>query len=199
MAQARWTRPVVALTAIAVCVLALPGVAEAGWFAYTANRGANTISQYSIASDGSLSSLGATTAVANSAPWDVVVSPDARSLYASYAGSLNAVAEFDIGPDGTLTPKPGHETIAAGGGANNLAISPDGKQLYVANFSGNSSGSTTSAMAACCRRSSSTHCPTGWSRRPSWWLPTVRRRTRRTTRTGRSGSSRRCPTGASAM
>ena len=57
MAQARWTRPVVALTAIAVCVLALPGVAEAGWFAYTANRGANTISQYSIASDGSLSSL----------------------------------------------------------------------------------------------------------------------------------------------
>ena len=76
--------------------------------------------------------------MANSAPWDVVVSPDARSLYASYAGSLNAVAEFDIGPDGTLTPKPGHETIAAGGGANNLAISPDGKNLYVANFSGDS-------------------------------------------------------------
>ena len=113
---------------------------QAGWFAYTANRGAGTISQYSIASDGSLSSLGDTTDVENSAPWDVVVSPDARSLYASYAGSLNAIAESDIGPDGTLTPKPGHETIAAGGGANNLAISPDGKQLYVANFNGNSIG-----------------------------------------------------------
>jgi DNA-binding beta-propeller fold protein YncE len=138
MAQARWTRPAVALTAVAACVLGVPGVAEAGWFAYAANRGTNTISQYSIGSDGALSPLGATTAVTNSAPWDVVVSPDARSLYASYAGPLNAIAEFDIGADGTLTPKPGHETIAAGGGPNNLAISPDGKQLYVANFSGDS-------------------------------------------------------------
>jgi len=48
MAQARWTRPVVALTAVAACVLVVPGVAEAAWFAYAANRGTNTISQYSI-------------------------------------------------------------------------------------------------------------------------------------------------------
>src|SRR6185295_1248605 len=139
-AQARWTRPAVALTAVAACVLGVPGVAEAGWFAYTANRGANTISQYSIGSDGALSPLGATTAVTNSAPWDVVVSPDARSLYASYAGPLNAIAEFDIGADGTLTPKPGNETVPASGTPNNLTISPDGKELYVANFSGDSIG-----------------------------------------------------------
>jgi DNA-binding beta-propeller fold protein YncE len=133
---------VVALTAVAACALGVPGVAEAGWFAYAANRGTNNISQYSIGSDGALNPLvpATTTTVTDSAPWDVVVSPDGRSLYASYAGPLNAIAEFDIGADGTLTPKQGHETIAAGDGPNNLAISPDGRQLYVANFGGNSIG-----------------------------------------------------------
>ena len=194
MVQAGWTRAGLALTAVAVAVCLLPATADAAWFAYTANHGANNISQYSIGSDGSLSSLGATTAVANSAPWDVVVSPDAKSLYASYSGSLNAVAEFDISADGTLTPKTGHETIAAGGSPNNLAISPDGQNLYVANFGGDSISEYHIGDGGVLSSNVVDSFPFGTGPVAFAVAPTARPRTRRTTPTAQSGSSSRSRT-----
>src|SRR3954451_13619433 len=79
----------------------------------------------------------------------VVVSPDGRNLYASGTES-DAVAIFDRGPDGTVAQKPGAAGCIVnapstdispcdntgralnGGDDGELAISPDGKSLYVA-------------------------------------------------------------------
>lgn len=58
-----------------------------------------------------------------------------RNLYISGYASSN-LAIFDVGPGGALTAKPGGP-LPAGNGAEGIAITPDGKFLYVADQDGN--------------------------------------------------------------
>ena len=91
-----------ALVAV-VATLVGPGTArdaQAAPFAYVANEGGASVSQFDAAG-GVLTPLSPPTVPAGSGPVGVAVSPDAGSLYVADASS-NAVSQYDIGPDGTL-------------------------------------------------------------------------------------------------
>jgi DNA-binding beta-propeller fold protein YncE len=76
---------------------------------------------------------------------DVTVSPDGQSVYVTRASSgtcnqfgeciVDGIAQFDVGADGALTAK-STPTVSAGGGGSfptRIAMSPDGRNLYVTN------------------------------------------------------------------
>ena len=73
-------------------------------------------------------------------PYLLVFSPDGKSLYVGgrhpqYA-STGAIVQFDVGAGGALTPKsPAYFT--AGAKLQQIAVSPDGKSVYVTNMSYN--------------------------------------------------------------
>jgi DNA-binding beta-propeller fold protein YncE len=78
-------------------------------------------------------------------PQEVTVSPDGESVYVvNYTARREAdsdghdpgsVAQYDVGPGGALSPK-SPATVEAGNGANSLAVSPDGQNVYVASNDG---------------------------------------------------------------
>jgi len=68
-------------------------------------------------------------------PWAVAVSPDGKSAYVTGIGGGSTVLQYDIHPKtGNLSPKT-PASVAAGGGddPNGVAVSPDGKSVYVTN------------------------------------------------------------------
>jgi 6-phosphogluconolactonase (cycloisomerase 2 family) len=111
-------------------------VSPDGRSVYVTNRG-GTVSQYDVGSGGALTPK--TPAMVSTggsalAP-GVAVSPDDRSAYVSSGAST--VSQYDIGSGGGLTPKT-PATVPAGPpnvafGASGVAVSPDGKTVYVAN------------------------------------------------------------------
>ncbi len=77
----------------------------------------------------------------------IAVSPDGRSAYVVSSDS-NSITRFDLSPSGALTyrgcvadrgargcKKPRHDSL---GGAFDVAVSPDGRSVYVASLSGDS-------------------------------------------------------------
>jgi len=111
-------------------------VSPDGKSAYVANNstdGPDGVSQFDIATDGTLTPKTPATVAAGASPWAVVVSPDGKSAYVS--NSLDGtVSQYDVAADGTLTPKsPATVDVGsgAGSGPNELAISPNGKSVYV--------------------------------------------------------------------
>ena len=104
---------------------------------YVTNRG-GTVSQYDVGSGGALTPKTPTmvsTGGSGLAP-TVAVSPDGKSAYVSNGGA-STVSQYDIGLSGVLTPKT-PATVAAGPpgqgfGASGVAVTPDGKSVYVAN------------------------------------------------------------------
>jgi DNA-binding beta-propeller fold protein YncE len=111
-------------------------VSPNGKSAYVANNstdGPNGVSQYNIAADGTLTAKTPATVAAGASPWAVVVSPDGKSVYASNSAD-GTVSQYNVAANGTLTPK-SPATVNVGSGSesqpNELAISPDGKNVYV--------------------------------------------------------------------
>jgi DNA-binding beta-propeller fold protein YncE len=111
-------------------------VSPDGKSAYVANNstdGPDGVSQFDIAADGTLTPKTPATVAAGDFPWAVVLSPDGKSAYVSNSG-IATVSQYDVAADGTLTPK-SPATVDIGSGAasqpNELAISPDGKSVYV--------------------------------------------------------------------
>jgi 6-phosphogluconolactonase (cycloisomerase 2 family) len=98
---------------------------------YAANANTNTVTQYDVAADHTLSPK-ATPSVAMFDPSFITVSPDGESAYAT---SVNAddVTQFDIGPGGALVPKTPAVAPAAFGLAG-IVISPDGDDAYAASL-----------------------------------------------------------------
>lgn len=109
--------------------------------AYVTNKTDNTISQYTIGLDGTLSSLGAplATGVApNVAPNTVAVDPTGRFAYVANFGANNVgdpnpgttISQYTIGANGTLTS---NGTATTGLNPYSIAIDPTGRYAYVTN------------------------------------------------------------------
>jgi DNA-binding beta-propeller fold protein YncE len=99
-----------------------------------------TISQYDVGVDGSLSPKNPATVMVRLPPASplsgLAVSPDGRSVYVTNVGpsdtKANLIYQFDVGADGTLSPK-NPPSVAAGEGPASIVVSPDGRSAYVTN------------------------------------------------------------------
>ena len=91
-----------------------------------------TVSAFNVASDGSLTSIGASP-VANdqTAPCWVAITPDGRYLFAVNTGS-GSISSYQIAPNGSLTLI-GSTVVSnsSGVGATDASVSPDERTLYV--------------------------------------------------------------------
>jgi DNA-binding beta-propeller fold protein YncE len=105
-------------------------VSPDGRFAYSANLEGDNVTRFSVGANGELEPQG-NTPVGN-APHGIAISPDGESLYVSFAGGT---AQFDVGADGSLTPKT-PAVHASGSGGEDIQITPDGSHLYIATSSG---------------------------------------------------------------
>ncbi|MGH7120894.1 MAG: beta-propeller fold lactonase family protein [Acetobacteraceae bacterium] len=104
-------------------------ITPGGQYAYVANEDDGSISEYSIGTDGSLTSI-ATTAQTTDKPTTLVVDPSGS--YAYVANWVGSVSEYTIGSDGVLTPMTA-PTVPAGSGPVSMSMDPTGTYLYVAN------------------------------------------------------------------
>jgi 6-phosphogluconolactonase (cycloisomerase 2 family) len=81
-------------------------------FAYVANAGGNTVSQYTIGANGALSAMAPATVAAGAAPVSVTVDPSGRYAYVAN-GDDNTVSQYTIGANGALSAM-AQATVAAG-------------------------------------------------------------------------------------
>jgi len=125
-----------ALLAAASLAVASGSAAAAGPFLYAQTSGL-AIAQFSASGTG-LAALSPATVTGRpgASPGLVTVpavTPDGRSLYVPSNG---LVSQYDIAADGTVTPKAA-TSVAAGTTALAVAVNPDGRSAYVANFDDN--------------------------------------------------------------
>jgi DNA-binding beta-propeller fold protein YncE len=110
--------------------------AQAAPFVYVSNLSSDDISQYAAGATGALTPLSPPTVPAGHNPEEgPAISPDGRSLYVpSFREDvpIHLVRQYDIAPDGTLSPK-SPPTVPAGRYGHTVAVSPDGRSVYVAN------------------------------------------------------------------
>jgi 6-phosphogluconolactonase len=112
-----------------------------GRFAYVTDGSDNTVHQYAIGADGALSALSPAAVVTSPngspTPDGIAASPDGKTVYVTNINdSVDSIAQFTVGTDGTLTPK------AAGALPGSLVLmiapTPDGSSVYVTSLSGHS-------------------------------------------------------------
>ena len=100
-----------------------------GRFAYVANAGDGTISQYAIDGNGHLGALSPATVTVGAGLAAVAVDPAGAQVYAV---DTSGVAQFSVGTDGTLTAL-SPATASAGATPVAIAVEPSGRFAYVAN------------------------------------------------------------------
>ena len=102
---------------------------------YVADAG-GTIFQYDVGDDGALSSKTPATITSVPKPAGLAVSPDGRSVYVANDGTeaqnTALVYQFNVGAGEALSPKT-PASVAADDGPSGVAVSPDGKSVYVTN------------------------------------------------------------------
>lgn len=126
---------------LSVIQIAQPGtnpyglaIDPSGTHLYTANTGDNSISEFTIASDGSLSELsGSPIGQIFTAPLALLVDNSGKYLYVANEGSSNLGA-YSIGSDGALTLLT-ISPFATGAQPNVITSDPSGKYLFVGNQS----------------------------------------------------------------
>ncbi len=107
-------------------------VSPNGRSAYVTNGGAShDISQYNINPlNGRLVPKTPAAVVVPTTPEDVAVTPDSKSAYVTTPYFV--VYQYDIAPNGTLSPKdPPAVNTGSGAGSTSVAVAPDGKSAYV--------------------------------------------------------------------
>jgi 6-phosphogluconolactonase (cycloisomerase 2 family) len=104
-------------------------------YAYVANGGDNTVSQYTIDASGALSPMSPATVAARMRPNSVAVDPTGRYAYVSNSNE-NTVSQYTIDASGALTPMT-PAWVIAGTGAISVTVDPTGRYAYVANNSDN--------------------------------------------------------------
>jgi DNA-binding beta-propeller fold protein YncE len=100
---------------------------------YASNFIEQTISQYNVAADGSLTPMSTPKVHVDTPPYGLTVSPDGKNLYTVGFNSPDtgdAVAQFTVGTDGTLSPMSPALVDAAGDYLENITYSPFGRHLY---------------------------------------------------------------------
>src|SRR6266568_5692951 len=104
-------------------------------YAYVANGGSSNVSQYTMTSDGSLTSMSMASVAAGTNPFSVTVDPSGKYAYVANLSSSN-VSQYTIGANGGLAPM-SPATVAAGTGPASVTVDPSGKFAYVANGTSN--------------------------------------------------------------
>jgi 6-phosphogluconolactonase len=108
-----------------------------GKYAYVANLNGNSISEYAIAANGTLSPLTPAT-VTTTNPRSIAIDPKGPYVYvANGTSELNStvgqsVSQYTIAGTGALTPMT-PATVAAGIGASSVTVDPTDQYVYVAN------------------------------------------------------------------
>jgi len=106
-----------------------------GSFLYTANNGDNSISEFSVAANGSLTQIsGSPVGETYSAPLALLVDNSGKYLYVANEGSSNLGA-YTIGSDGTLTILT-NSPFTTGAQPAVITADQNGKYLFVGNQSG---------------------------------------------------------------
>jgi len=101
-------------------------------FLYVANSRADTISIFSVATDGTLT-LSGTPTPAGSGPWAAVIDPSGKYLLVTNNYSSDNISVFSIDPNsGALTEVPG-SPFFANANPTEILITPSGKFVYVTN------------------------------------------------------------------
>jgi YVTN family beta-propeller protein len=112
-------------------------VSPDGRSVYVGNMFSMTISQYDVRAGGALSPKTPAAVPAGGLPAGVAVAPDGKSVYAANfdlaADNPNGVSQYNMDRSGRLSFKDPEEVVAGGGPSAGLAVSPDGKSVYVAN------------------------------------------------------------------
>lgn len=132
------------------------GITPDGKFLYVSNPEDGTdgsISGFAVNSDGSLTTLTSGFPVdpgaASKHPLNIAVAPDGKRLYVALRNPTVAnggsVGAYDIGGDGSLTPVAGSPFFTNQTEPKALAITPDGKRVYVSSTVSNSIASLTVA------------------------------------------------------
>ena len=102
-------------------------------YAYAANQYDDTISQYTIGSDGTLTAMTTATVTTGDTPEWITTDPSGKYVYVVVAHPTpGRVYQYTIGSDGVLTPM-SIPWIAADTYPDGIAIDPSGKYAYVAN------------------------------------------------------------------
>ncbi len=96
------------------------------------------VSQYDLSTGGALTSKAVpiVNSDTNGAPYGVAVSPDGKSVYVTNQDGISTpgtVSQYDVGPGGGLSPK-APATVATGASPFGIALSPDGKSVYVTSY-----------------------------------------------------------------
>ncbi len=111
--------------------LAFCPAAFASSSAYVTNIGGGTVSQFTVAANGTLSPKTPATVATGTGPDGVALSADGKSAYVTNSGG-GTVSQFTVAANGTLSPKT-PATVATGSDPNAVALSADGKSAYVTN------------------------------------------------------------------
>ena len=110
-------------------------------YAYVANYKDNTLSQYTITSDGGLSPLTPATVMAGDHPTSITVDPSGSYAYATNAAD-NSVSQYTINSDGTLAPM-STPAVSTGAWPAAITVDPSDRYVYVANSRDNCYPDTT--------------------------------------------------------
>jgi DNA-binding beta-propeller fold protein YncE len=101
---------------------------------YVAVYGTGSVFQYDIGAGGVLSAKSRASIPAGEGAYAIAISPDGHSLYVANdeGGEAEAISQYDIGPGGLLSPKPQAFVAAPTFGAEGIAMTPDGRNVYLA-------------------------------------------------------------------
>lgn len=113
-----------------------PSSSPAARFAYGVNAGNNTVSQYTVNADGSLSPMVPAAVSTGSGPTSIAVDPSSK--YAYVANEAGYISQYTIGTDGRLAPM-STPTVAAvspnpGQGNVSITVEASGRYAYMTNF-----------------------------------------------------------------
>jgi 6-phosphogluconolactonase (cycloisomerase 2 family) len=118
-------------------------------YAYVANIALNSVSQYAIGADGTLSKLSPATVITGTEPVYLAIDPSNQFAYvANYTVDVNptaagTVSQYTLGASGLLTPM-AVPTVTAGTGPGWIAFDSFGHYAYVVNLGNGTTPGTVS-------------------------------------------------------